>query len=459
MATSHIHDGSGEVRAGAVTRRQMLQGLAVVSGALVVPRAGYTSVGTAGHPPGRPATQRHAHVALEWSDTCQSLVRHTPGYSPPVVSRLFAYLGVALYQAIVPGMPGFKSLEGVLSGLDRLPRPPSRSLDWEAVANAALARVVRHLFTGLGADQQRVIDDVEAALTPAQSARTAQSLRHGRQVADAIYHWSTSDGGHRGEQRNFPSDYVPPTGSGLWEPTPPGYQRAMQPTWGDNRTFVLPSSHRCSPPPPTPFSSSPGSTFHDEALEVYHAVNRRTPEQEAIARFWSDDPGATSTPPGHAISILSQVLASRDASLAEAAEAYALVGVAVADAFIACWATKYRDNLIRPVTYIHRHIDSAWTPVLNTPPFPEYTSGHSVQSGAAFRVMADLFGDRTSFTDHTHDGRGLPARSFASFTACADEAAVSRLYGGIHYRPAIDLGVDQGRCIGGHASELPTRPH
>ena len=193
-------------------------------------------------------------------------------------------------------------------------------------------------------------------------------------------------------------------------------------------------------------------------MEVYHAVNQRTPQQEAIARFWSDDPGTTPTPPGHAISILTQILTHRQSSLAESAEAYAKVGVAVADAFIACWATKYTHNLIRPVTYINRHIDPTWAPILTTPPFPEYTSGHSVQSGAAFTVMATLFGEHTTFTDHAHDTRGLPPRTFTSFTACTHEAANSRLYGGIHYRPAIDLGVNQGRCIGTNAANLRTRP-
>jgi hypothetical protein len=178
-----------------------------------------------------------------------------------------------------------------------------------------------------------------------------------------------------------------------------------------------------------------------------------TDEQHAIARFWSDDPGATPTPPGHSISILTQVIRMLDASLGQAADAYARVGVAVADAIIACWRTKYQFNLIRPVTYVRRVIDPAWTPLLITPPFPEYTSGHSVQSGAAARVLTDLFGP-VSFTDHTHDARGQPARSFSSFTDAAREAAISRLYGGIHFHAAIERGLEQGDCIGARATAL-----
>jgi PAP2 superfamily len=188
---------------------------------------------------------------------------------------------------------------------------------------------------------------------------------------------------------------------------------------------------------------------------VQRAVDGLMPEQRAIAAFWSDDPGATPTPPGHSISIATQVLRRERASLALAAEVYAKTGMAVADAFIACWFQKYRYNLLRPVTYIQRLIDPAWVPALVTPPFPEYTSGHSVQSGAAFAILTDLFGDGYAFVDHTHDDRGLAPRSFVSFRDAAKEAAISRLYGGIHFRAAIENGLEQGRCIGEVVNALP----
>jgi hypothetical protein len=149
------------------------------------------------------------------------------------------------------------------------------------------------------------------------------------------------------------------------------------------------------------------------------------------------------------------VLRRRDASLARAAEVYAKVGIAVCDAFIACWYQKYVYNLLRPVTYIRRLVDPTWLPVLVTPPFPEYTSGHSVQSGAAFQVLTDLFGQSYAFVDHTHDDRGFAPRSFGSFLEAAEEAAISRLYGGIHFRSAIVNGVTQGRCIGTAVTALP----
>ncbi len=183
------------------------------------------------------------------------------------------------------------------------------------------------------------------------------------------------------------------------------------------------------------------------------------PTQVDIARYWADDPGESVTPPGHWISILNQVLEREQASLALASESYAKVGIAVADAFITCWHTKYLYNVPRPITYIQKVIDPTWnTPVVVdpviTPPFPEYTSGHSVQSGAAAGVLSDLFGANYAFTDHTHVRLGYAPRAFASFEEAAQEAAISRLYGGIHYRAAIENGLQQGNCVSERVLEL-----
>jgi hypothetical protein len=164
-----------------------------------------------------------------------------------------------------------------------------------------------------------------------------------------------------------------------------------------------------------------------------------------IAHFWADNPRQTGLPPGHSVRIATQHV--QDLDLASAAEAYALVGIAVGDAFISCWWEKYLYNLLRPETYIQRFIDPTWKPLIATPPFPEYTSGHSVQSGASNVVLVALFGDG-AFVDSTHAARGLAPRAFDSLTAAFEEAAVSRLYGGIHYPMGIDDGVPQGRCIG-----------
>jgi len=402
-----------------------------------------------------------AEVPTAWFDLSLALVRSASGFSPPVASRAFAYAGLALYEAVAPGMRGYHSLGRVFAELDGLPQARGKSHDWPTVANAALASILGSLVPTAGAAERDALAALEASFERRLRVRVppgvfARSRERGREVAAAIFDWSRSDGGHEGYLRSFPP-YTPPAGPGLWVPTPPGFMPALQPFWGRNRTFAIPDGSAFPPGDHPPYSERPGTPFAAEALEVYRAVNSLTPEQEAIARFWSDDPGATATPPGHSVSIATQVLRRERADLGRAAETYARMGMAVSDAFVACWFQKYRDNLLRPVTYVRALLDSAWLPLLVTPPFPEYPSGHSVQSGAAFQVLTDLFGARYPFVDRTHDARGLAPRSFGSFLAAADEAAVSRLYGGIHFRAAIENGLRQGRRIGRAASRLPLR--
>ena len=407
----------------------------------------------------RGAHRVSAAVPTAWFDLSLRLVRSASGFSPPVASRAFAYAGLTLYEAVEPAMHGYRSLRRPFPGLDGLPRARGENHDWEVAANAALASIFGSLVPTAAAAELEALDTLEAAFERRFRRRLpsrvfTRSRERGREVAAAIFDWSQGDGGHEGYLRNFPP-YSPPVGPGLWVSTPPGFQSALQPVWGSNRTFAIDDGAAFPPGDHPPYSEAPGSPFYREALEVYETVNSLTAEQEAIARFWSDDPGQTATPPGHSISITTQVLRRERSSLAEAAEAYARVGMAVSDAFVVCWFQKYRYNLLRPVTYSRAQFDPAWVPVLVTPPFPEYPSGHSVQSGAAFQVLTDLFGKRYRFVDRTHDDRGFAPRRFGSFLEAAEEAAISRLYGGIHFRAAIDNGVDQGRRIGRAASRFP----
>jgi hypothetical protein len=234
-------------------------------------------------------------------------------------------------------------------------------------------------------------------------------------------------------------------------------QAPLLPAWGENRSFAMPDGASCPLPPPPDYSEDPASAFHREAMEVYDTTLNLTPEQEVIARFWSDDPMLSPTPPGHWISITLDILAQEKAGLDRSADLLMRLGIAMADAFIGCWNAKFQYDLLRPVTYIKRVIDPAWEPLLITPPFPEYPSGHSTQSGAAAAVLTSFYGDDFRFTDRTHERDGLAPRHFSSFDAAAREAGISRLYGGIHFRSAIDRGLEQGRCIGAHTVALRTR--
>ncbi len=415
-----------------------------------------------------PVASYSSEVATDWFRLVLHLVQTTPGFSPPVASRAFGYLGVALYEALVPGMWGYRSLAHKLNSLPHFFSLFNRACHWPSVANATLAASARSFFPTTSAANLAAIDALERSISETLSfdlppGIAKRSVNRGRAVASHIYNWSKTDGGHEGYLRNFPDSYIPPVGDGLWIPTPPGFQRALQPYWGENRPFVLNSGVDHDPGPPPAYTTESDSTFYMEALEVFETVNNLTAEQEAIALFWADDPGATSTPPGHSLTILTQLLEDWDASLEVAAESYAKAGISVADAFISCWHCKYTYNLIRPISYIQQHpdFDPEWgtdSPPLpvTTPPFPEYTSGHSVQTGAFAQVMEDLFGDLT-FTDHTHDARGLAPRTFHSWSQMSAEAAISRLYGGIHFRSAIDLGVEQGRQIGREVSAIRLR--
>jgi len=395
-------------------------------------------------------------VATEWFRLSYDRVR-AESYSPPRASRAFGYAGVSLYESVVAGMPSYQSLAGHLNGLSTLPKATDFPYHWPTVANTALATVMRGLFEGATEATSDAINDLEADFNAEFDALdleaevTARSLAYGQAIGLAILEWSRRDG--YATLHNC-SGYTPSGELGRWEPTPPAFAPALEPCWGDMRTFVIPSGATCDPGPPPLYSEEEDSPFMIEAVEVYETASDLTPEEVTIAQFWADNPGQTGTPPGHSIMILTQVLESEDMDLEIAAEAYAKVGMAVADAFIACWWTKFEYDLVRPVTCIQDLLDADWLPPVVTPPFPEYSSGHSTQSGAAAEVLTGLFGDIT-FTDHTHDARGFDPRTFDSFYEFADEAAISRLYGGIHYRSAIELGVDQGVCIGEQVNALP----
>jgi hypothetical protein len=392
------------------------------------------------------AAEFDSEVARDWMDLTYQIVK-SEALSPPPASRVYGYAGVAFYEAVVDGTPGKRSLGGQLNGLAALPAPAAGEHHWPTVANAASAEFLRGFFPAGQPANLAAIDALEALHADAFEAELStsvfeRSVARGYQVADAILAWAATDG-----YASFNNcAYVPPVGPGLWVPTPPAFApNPLQPCWGELRTFVLIDGTECAPVGPPTFDNDPLSSFYSQALEVYVVRENLTPAQEDIARFWADGPTATGTPAGHWVAILSQVAEQQDLTLAKAAEGYAKIGVGMADAFIACWNSKYQVNLCRPVTFIRDEIDPTWTSFIGTPAFPEYTSGHSTQSGAASILLQDLLGS-VPFVDDTHAGT-FPARSFDSFTEAAAEAAMSRLYGGIHFRAACEHGVEQGHCI------------
>ena len=408
-------------------------------------------------------TQKYSHaVATEWMALSLNLIQQTPGFSPPVAARALAYLGLVLYESVVPGMPARQTLAGQLNELSSLPwAQPDEPLHWPTVANAAMATMSRMMFPTASAENKGRIDQLERSLPLRFSAdfdpqfRTPEIINRsesfGKLMAMAIMTWARTDGGHAAwaPLRRDQANYLPPSGPGQWSATPPVFAPPLLPQWGQNRPFVLKTSAQCPAPPPLPYSEAVDSPFYNQAREVLNLSNAASQSQRQYALYWADDPLKTPTPAGHWAFIAGDMLKARKASLADAAQTYALLNIAMSDAFVAAWHTKYSLNVLRPVTYIQLGMDSNWVPqLMHTPPFPEYPSGHSVQSSAAAEVLASLYGANTAFTDNTHNDRGWGPRQFASFSAAADEASLSRLYAGIHFRFGVEGGQVQGRCVG-----------
>lgn len=392
-------------------------------------------------------------AASTWFEELYNVVK-AERTTPPPASRIYGITAVALYESIVAGTEENRSLVGQLNDLTSVPRPQkNKKYHWPTVANAALASTIRGLYPTISQASRDAINNLEQSFASEQQAVVPKpvyerSVAHGQAVGTAILDWAATDG------FSIHGDclYVPALVPGAWEPTPPAFNpNPLQPCWGLIRPMVLTSGGECPPGRHPKFSTRTASKFHAAGLEVYNVGLGLTAEQRTIADFWSDGPGATGTPPGHWIAIVSQIARNDHLSLAAAAEAYTRVGIAVHDAFIQCWNTKYIANLQRPVTYINDNIDPGWRPYIATPGFPSYTSGHSTQSAAAARVLTDMFGIK-SFTDTTHTDHGLlppqQPRRFDSFDEAAIEAAVSRLYGGIHFRFDNVDGLASGQCIG-----------
>jgi membrane-associated phospholipid phosphatase len=416
--------------------------------------------------PAEAASLTQDQVLRKWYSLSLLLIRHTPTYSPPVASRALAYIGVASYEAVSSGSQTLQSLDGQLNGLSDLPkREAGQSYDEVAVMHAALSTTISTLFANTGPSGQqatrKLTDELDKAINASgvDQQILSRSSDYGRSLAAHILKWSKNDGGDVIENMGFPWTYTLTPGPGHWVPTNPlarQQQVPLLPNWGKNRPFAMPLDHACELPPPPVYSEDKNSDFYREALEVYTTAKALTPEQKAIAFFWADDAMATPTPAGHWVSIVLQIADADSFPIDKLVDVLMRMNVAMADAFIGCWKEKFRHDLLRPITYIKRVMDPDWMPFILTPPFPEYPSGHSVQSSAASKVLASVLGEPYPFSDKTRERDGAIPRKFTGFVAAAKEAGISRLYGGIHFRSAIERGYEQGQCIGAYALALKT---
>lgn len=380
-------------------------------------------------------------------------------FNPPVSSRIYGYTSLAAYEALrFEDSVKYPSLAIQLNLFTEMPRPEAgKEYNYTLAATKAFFTVARKVTFSVDSfitHENKVYGQFEKQLNKETYER---SVAFGKSIGEAILARAGKDNYFR--SRGKPK-YIGSKEPGKWQPTPPDYFDGVEFCWGEITAFVLDSAAQFTPPPSPPYSEDTSSFFYKANLEVYQITQSLTEEQREIALYWDDNPFVMEhsghmmfankkiTPGGHWIGITE--IASRKSNLpaVEAARAYALVSIAIYDAFISCWEAKYRTNVVRPVTYIHQHIDPNWMPLLQTPPFPEYSSGHSTITSAAAVILTKIFGDNFEFLDTSDLEYIGMQRHFKSFKQAADEVSISRVYGGIHYTHSVDEGANQGRAIG-----------
>lgn len=380
-------------------------------------------------------------------------------FSPPVASRVYVYPSIASYAIMQKGNTAhYSGLEGQLADFPDIPNPENENI------NLNLAAI--HAFTVIGKQlifsEDRITEFQNETYSALQDKGLSNkvlnaSKTYGDEVAKIILKWAKGD--LYDQTRTYPK-YTIKEEDKYWKPTPPDYMDGIEPHWNKIRTMVLDSANQFVPDPPLEIDLTDGTDFKTQLMEVYEEGINLDQEKKEIASFWDCNPYVSHhmghamfatkkiTPGGHWIGITRIVTEKADSNFMETVNAYTRVSIALFDAFISCWDEKWRSLVVRPETLINQYIDEEWVPLLQTPPFPEYTSGHSVISRAAAIALTDIYGDNFTFDDTTEVEYGLPVRSFNSFIEASEEAAVSRLYGGIHYMMAIEQGVSQGEKVG-----------
>jgi len=404
-------------------------------------------------------------------DTVTGIMVHDI-FSPPVASRIYLYPNVAAYEIMAQNSTKYISLEGQLKGLEPIPK-----LDVKSGVNKNLAALIAHIevskqliFSEEALEKYR--DVLYKKWEDENPKEFEVSKEYALKVADHIKKWMGKD--NYKQTRTYSKFSVYSDQPGRWQPTPPSYMDGVEPHWGEIRTLVMDSASQFKPKAPFPFSTDKNSDFYKQAKETYDVGNLISgklkevettksaliPEESSIATFWDCNPYATvtqghmtfakkkNTPDAHWINITKIALKQSNSNFETTVFTFTKTSIGIFESFISCWDEKYRSNVVRPETYINQNIDENWRPQLQTPPFPEYTSGHSVVSTCSSIILTTIFGDNFSYVDNSEFYFGLPDRRFKSFKQAAEEASISRLYGGIHYRAAIENGVVQGTNIG-----------
>jgi hypothetical protein len=378
-------------------------------------------------------------------------------FSPCAAARVYAYANIAAYEAAIQGSDSFISCSGQLKLMPVMPKPDLKNYIPEVALTVAFCTVgnvvVWHDYI-LDSAKTKTIRSLGGYF---DKDKINYSIGYGDTLAATIIKWMNADGYSQTRKMPF---YVPLKKEWSWEPTPPKFAEAIEPWWHTIHPLILDSASQFRAPGPPPFSAEKNTAFYNSALQVYNTSGKVMMNDTAIANFWDCNPFLTKreghityavrqiSPGGHWIGITQIACKLKNLNLQQSCEIYSLTAIALSEAFISCWETKYHYNLIRPQTYINRYINHNWNPLLETPPFPEYPSGHSVISSAAATVLENYFGNNFSYTDSVEVTFGKAPRHFTSFTQASEEAAISRNFGGIHYMEAIEDGKKEGRQVG-----------
>lgn len=383
-------------------------------------------------------------------------------FGPIVASRNYLYAAVAGYEVIAGGYPDrWASLAGQVHGLGPVPKPDTTThkIDFELAALLAYCKLGEAVTFPEGSMHAYVDSLKKMARDHGMSSDMLDaSVQYADTVAAAIKAWSKKD--HYAETRGAP-EYMVYDSPGRWKPTPPAYSPAMEPHWREIRYVAMDSVRQFMPHPPYPFNvTDPKALYYQQVKLSQNKVDSLTPEETWIADFWDDNPFKLNvsghlmfgtkkfSPAGHWMGIVGIAAQKAGADFPTTVAAYAKTSIALFDAFIQCWNIKFTYNTLRPETAINQYFDANWRPHLQTPPFPEYTCGHCTISASAAETLTSIFGDNFAYSDTTELEFGIKSRSFTSFRQAADETAMSRFYGGIHYKYSCDVSHEMGNQIG-----------
>jgi hypothetical protein len=377
--------------------------------------------------------------------------------NPPLASRFFSYACLAGYEIISQNDSRFIGFHGILNDYPEIKKPDSiATYSYKLAALLSMIETAKKLQPSgslLEKYQTKLLDSCKDLGYSAELLE--QSQQYALLISKKILAYAKSDGYNK--ISNY-RRYTPLDSEGTWYPTPPAYISAVEPYFNTVRPFTLDSCSQFKPASPIPFSKDKNSAFYQLMLLNYKS--QLSEEHKTIAAFWDCNPFAVQdeghmmiglkkiSPGAHWLGITGIACGKSKKSFNETLQIYATVSIGLMDGFICCWDEKYRSNRIRPETAIRKYIDPNWAPFIQTPPFPEYLSGHSVISSSSATILSHYFGDNFSYTDSVEVPYGLKPRSFSSFNEAAQEAAVSRFYGGIHFMDAIDNGLVQGKKVG-----------